>query len=152
MATKSELRKIAQARIKAAKILIDAGDFDYAGYTIGFVLECALKAVICKKLDLKSYPADDGGVSKNIRSIFKTHDLDILQMLAGLSNKFTNTGTNPFFTTWSASTQDYILPGNKQWIDMRYQTNYWTEAQVKSVYNALTNKPYGILVYLRKRW
>ena len=152
MATRTELRKITRARITAAKILIEAKDYDYAGYTMGFVLECALKACVCKKLDLTSYPADDSSIDSNIRSTFRTHEFDMLQMLAGLSNKFTNTGSNPYFASWSAATKDYIPPGNQQWVNMRYQPNYWTESKVKSVYNALTKNTNGILVYLKKRW
>ena len=52
MLTRKSLRSISGAKLEAAKILYNAGDYDTAGYLLGYVVECALKAAICKKLNL----------------------------------------------------------------------------------------------------
>ncbi len=56
MANRKEFKSISLARLKTAKLLIDAKDWDGASYIMGYVLECGLKAVICKTLNLISYP------------------------------------------------------------------------------------------------
>ena len=54
-------------------VLFKAGDYDTAGYLIGYVVECSLKAMICKKLKLSQYP--DSG---HHHDVFSSHNLDRL--------------------------------------------------------------------------
>lgn len=75
------LKSVAKQKLKAAKILFDAGDYDTAGYLIGYVVECGLKAAICRKLRLKVYP-DTG----DHRDVFASHSFDRLLMLSGYSS------------------------------------------------------------------
>lgn len=56
MANGPTLRKISIARVKSARLLIDAEDWDGAAQMMGLALECALKAACCKALGLNTYP------------------------------------------------------------------------------------------------
>ena len=81
MPTKIELEQLAQTRLDEAKSLIEKGFYDGAFYLAGYVIELALKARICKVLDLSDYP-DTG----KLGTIFKTHSFDELLLLSGLKN------------------------------------------------------------------
>ena len=72
MATGSDLKNIAKARLASAEILIKAKDWHGAAYMLPYALECALKAVICKTLNLMAYP-DDYKSKTDVRSFFSTH-------------------------------------------------------------------------------
>jgi len=56
MATKTELRTLARARIKEAQILFEAKRYDAATYLCGYAIELALKARICQTLGYTHFP------------------------------------------------------------------------------------------------
>jgi len=66
MPTKIELKKLARTRLKEAKVLYQNGLYDGACYLAGYVIELALKARICKVLDLDDYP-ETGEISKSFK-------------------------------------------------------------------------------------
>lgn len=151
MASRTDLKKISLARLKAAEILMRAEDWDYAGYTLGYVLEFSLKAAICKRLNLNSYPADDKARTTEVRGLFKTHSFDSLIMLSGFSKVFGGTGDPLLFQSWSEATQDFTA--EKSWVELRYQAGYWDKTKVERVHNALIDSQRGILTYIRRnRW
>jgi len=76
--TRNDLKKLARLRLKEAESLYRQGLYDGCVYLCGYVVECALKARICKFLKLSKYPSDEHG------KIFKTHNFGILKLLAGL--------------------------------------------------------------------
>lgn len=128
----------------------------FAGYTLGYVLECALKAAICKRLELQEYPADDGNLKAEVKEPFNSHSFDVLATLAGLS-KLTSAASPDlvFFQSWSEATEDYLSAGGGgKWISLRYKVGFWDQNKVKKVYRALADQQTGILRYLRvhKRW
>lgn len=149
MANLVELRTITRQRLKTAKILITAGDWDGAAYMLGYVLECALKAVTCKTLHLVQYPENK---SERIDSFFMTHRFDQLLIISGMSDVFNIKGPIESYRNWSEFTQEY--PGD--WPGMRYDQKYnsWGEAKVRRLYTNLTDKQGGILTEIirRKRW
>ena len=81
MLSRSELRKLARARLKDAEVLFVRYMHDGAAYLCGYVVELALKARICATLHWTEYPAT-GGEFKGLGTL-KTHDLDILLRLSG---------------------------------------------------------------------
>lgn len=83
MPSKNELKALSRTRLKEVKALYDSGLYDGASYLAGYVIELALKARICKHLDVNDY-LDGGQISQS----FKTHKLENLIILSGLSNKF----------------------------------------------------------------
>jgi len=95
MISKSDLRRISQARLKDSEVLFHSKRYDGAIYLCGYAVEIALKNRICKTHGWKEYPFTRKEF-ENLLS-FKTHNLDILLKLSGVENKIK---TN-FFAEWS---------------------------------------------------
>jgi len=141
MPNRNELKKMSQARLKEVKVLHKSHLYDGASYLSGYVIELALKARICKILDL-DYP-DTGDVSRS----FKTHKLENLIKLGGLSNKFDrelNTNSD-FKTNWSL-----IITWSEEF---RYRpTGTHSQKDVEDLIEAIENPNNGILTWIKKRW
>jgi hypothetical protein len=151
MANTQELKEIALARLKTSQILIAAKDWDGAGYMLGYVLECALKAVICKTLNLLEYPQ----YTKNEKTdgYFMTHKYDQLLIASGMEYLFSARGPLDAFEYWSEFTKEY--PGD--WPAMRYdrqRQKQFDEVKVQKLYNVLTEDKKGILALIEqeKKW
>ena len=151
MATGIDLKAIAQARLKTAEILMDAGDWHGAAYMLPYALECALKAVICKTLHLTAYP--DNEKSESIRSFFTTHLLIQLLVVSGLQDIFSPAGPQESYQHWSDFTIEYA--GN--WPQMRYdlkRMQQFDETKIRALHFKLTDTNHGILTMIDKgnRW
>jgi HEPN domain-containing protein len=142
MPTRSELKRLAEMRLAEAKSLIDNRYYDGAIYLAGYALEMALKARICKVLDLEEY-LDTGEISKS----FKTHDFDILRKLSGLERKFDEaTKSNPsLHKNWSVVTK---------WEETyRYKpVGYSKKENAQDIINALEDSKDGVLTWIKKYW
>jgi HEPN domain len=77
----AELRKMARARLTDAKALFNAHRYDAASYLVGYSVEIALKARICKLLKWKGFP-ETRGEFEGLET-FKTHKLGLLLLLSG---------------------------------------------------------------------
>jgi len=140
--TRKELQKIAITRLKEAKVLYDNGLYDGAVYMCGYVVEAALKARICKHLQMKQY-LDTG----DMKNVFLSHDFDRLLFLSGLKNRINlanRRGTN-LFKHWSTLTT---------WTpDMRYAVvGTYTKQYAEDVIKALEDTSDGFLVWIKKLW
>lgn len=96
MINKSELNKLAKARLKDAKVLFDAKRYDGAVYICGYVIELSLKLRICKTLNWEGFPSTNSEF-QDFRS-FKTHNLDVLLALSGVEEKI----KTKYLSEWSA--------------------------------------------------
>ena len=88
MITRTELKKLAKARLKESKTLFNATQYDTAIYLCGYAIELALKARICRTLKWSEFPPN-GREFKGFHA-FKTHDLDVLLTLSGIVEKISN--------------------------------------------------------------
>ncbi len=88
MITRTELRKLAKARLKESKTLFNAKQYDTACYLCGYAVELALKARICRTLKWSEFPPN-GKEFKGFHA-FKTHDLDVLLTLSSIGEKIAN--------------------------------------------------------------
>ena len=140
--TRKELQKIAITRLREAKVLYNNGLYDGAVYMCGYVVEAALKARICKHLQMKQY-LDTG----DLKNVFLSHDFDRLLLLSGLKNRINlanRRGTNLFkhwsiLTTWTP--------------DMRYAVvGTYTKQYAEDIIRALEDSNDGFLVWIRKLW
>jgi len=86
MITRSDLTKIARARLRDAEVLYRSQRYDGAIYLCGYAVEIALKAKICKTLSWLGYPST-GGEFQNYQS-FRTHNLHVLLRLSGVEEKY----------------------------------------------------------------
>jgi len=136
MATRKELQDLAQLRLREAEALFAAGFYDGCVYLCGYVVELALKAVICATLAVSEYP--------DRPRAFRTHDFDELRLLAGLREEITN-ASPALLQNWSIATQ---------WKpDWRYEpAGSYSEAQAGIVLKAIKADPDGVLKYLFHRW
>ncbi len=96
MITRSDLRKIARARLKDAEVLLHSRRYDGAIYLCGYAVEIALKARICRTLSWSGYPST-GGEFQHYQT-FRTHNLDVLLHLSGVEEKVKTT----LLAEWSA--------------------------------------------------
>ena len=85
MIARSDLKKLARARLKDAQILLAGKRYDGAVYVCGYAIELALKARICALLKWSGYP-DTGGEFASLTS-FRTHDLAVLLRLSGRADR-----------------------------------------------------------------
>jgi len=151
MATYSDFKDLAAQHLKTAKCLIKAQDWPGAAYMLGYVLEFALKAAICKTLNLVSYP--ESTAQEKVYSFFKAHNFDQLIMISGAIDLFDTRGSANAQQNWSDFTSSFL----GEWTGMRYNKDIrkqFDENKVKKLYNNLIDKPDGILATLEdnKRW
>jgi len=102
MSDRNTFKTVAKAKLKAAKILYKAKDYSNAGYLLGYVLEAALKACICKRLRLSQYP--DSG---RHHDVFSTHNFDRLLILSGFSEHVDFMPNQNLLENWSTLTHDW---------------------------------------------
>lgn len=142
MPTRVELKELAKTRLQEAKLLYDQGLYDGCCYLAGYVLEMALKARICKALDLADYP-DTGEISRS----FKTHNLIVLLRLAGLQRKLdVAIAANPnLLRSWSLITE---------WTEEFRYTPAGTRSKLEAeiILSAIEDRKDGILLWLKKYW
>jgi hypothetical protein len=82
MIARSDMRRIAQARLQDARALRDRGRYDGAVYLCGYAVEIALKARICLTLKWSGFP-ETNKEFEGMQS-FRTHNLDLLLNLCGV--------------------------------------------------------------------
>lgn len=138
--TRNDLKEVVKTKLKAAKILFNAGDYTTSGYLLGYVVECSLKAVICKKLKLAIYP--DSGKHFDV---FASHDFDRLLMLSGYSEDITLQSNPTLFNYWSILTKDWKP-------EIRYNNTVYTLNNIQDKITALEDSNDGFLVWIKKRW
>lgn len=81
MLTRTELIRIARARLRDAESLLRARRYEGAVYLCGYAVELSLKARICTTLGWTGYPSTRSEFDKY--QSFRTHDLDVLLHLSG---------------------------------------------------------------------
>lgn len=149
MANAFELKKICQARIKSAKTLMDAEDWDGSAYMMGYALETALKAASCTALHLDTYPERTN--NKSIDSCFMSHKFDQLLVVSGLTDLFSV--TEEAFRNWSDFVQEY----QGDWVNMRYNPQIlvtFDKIKVAGLYHNLKDDENSIIntIESNKRW
>lgn len=95
MIAKTELKRIAAARLLDAEALVNAQRLDGAVYLCGYAVEIALKARICETLNWSDFPE----TSNEFRGLssFKTHDFNTLLRLSGIEDVIKTS----YLTEWS---------------------------------------------------
>lgn len=138
MPTRNELQRLTQLRLQEAEALFEKELFDGAAYLCGYVIELALKARICRLLDIEDYP--DGG---KLKGAFATHDLDQLLLLAGLAVKIEK--TEAVFISWSIASS---------WRpERRYQPHGTVgEKDALTMLNAIRDREKGVLQWIEQYW
>jgi HEPN domain-containing protein len=139
MTTRNQLKELALLRLREAQALFEAGLYDGAKYLAGYVVEFALKARICRILDVGEYPS-----TGELGRVYATHDLDRLLTLSGLRQKL-GLSNKAVFDNWSVATpwrpeQRYDAPGTV------------TKRDAEDILNAIRDKQHGVLTWIKKFW
>lgn len=82
MPTRSEFQILSNRRLVEAKALQSVGHYGAAFYLAGYAVECGLKSAVCNTLQIDVF-----NLSTELHKGFKTHRLDHLIVLSGLSKK-----------------------------------------------------------------
>ncbi len=135
--TRNELKTLARLRLKEAESLYRSGFYGGSEYLCGYVVEFALKARICKVLNLQAYPADE-------LKIAKTHDFDVLKLLAGLKKDLGPGGNKELWENWTAAT--------KWRPELRYQMPAKNSRETAKLAIESIKGRNGVLTWLAKRW
>src|ERR1700674_1441593 len=141
MATREQLKVLAQLRLQEARALFEAGFYDGCAYLCGYVVELALKARICAILNVDEYPSEMKG---QIRTAFRTHVFDDLKLLAGMEREI-SASTPVLLTNWSVASRwkperRYEPPGT------------YDRIAAEEILNAIQTKPDGVLPCISLRW
>jgi hypothetical protein len=108
---------------------------------IGYVVECGLKAMICKRLNLIEYP-DTGKYT----DVFASHALDRLLILSGYSSDIEITKNPDLFNNWSKLTKDWKP-------EIRYIQGAYSKNVIAEKIAALEDNTNGLLLWFKKgKW
>ena len=146
MPTRKELQELAQLRLKEAETLFEAGLYDGAAYLCGYVIEFALKARICKLLEVNQYPPSiENKNTQRITNAYAIHDCDQLSLLARFKSQVDLTRNPGLYANWSTATD---------WTpEMRYQPKGTvSREQAEERLNAVRNKTDGVFTWIKKYW
>lgn len=137
---RADLQKLADLRVKDAKVLLDNARYEGSYYLAGYAVECALKACIAKQTNLHDFPPP----RKVVDAIY-THNLERLMISAGLQQRLV-----------IDSTADRILANH--WIEVRKWSEEFrydlsvTEMMARDMYTAVSDGKHGVLTWLKKYW
>lgn len=148
---RAELQAMAEERIKDAKALLDGQRWEFAYYTAGYAVECALKSCLLARMVHTAWVFEEKWEAKSCL----THDFGKLIDLAGMRTELNNRLTasaaaavpggpagGPFGFHWSR----VIL-----WkVESRYLPR--PEVEAVELFQAITHDPDGVLPWLKLFW
>jgi HEPN domain-containing protein len=140
---RKKLQNLAKARLKDARALLGRKRWSGAYYLCGYVIECALKACLLRYIGESAALYGDQHYLKKLAECW-THDLVKLVNLAGLDADFgAARGANLALEGFWGVTKDWKETS-------RYEDK--TEAEAKSLYDAVSHNPNGVFKWIRSRW
>lgn len=133
-------QQLAEERIEDARALLHADRWGCAYYVAGYAIECALKSCVLAYVERSGIIFDDPKFLAGCR----THDLEDLMKLADLERVFGPArGASPNLAVFWG-----IVCGWSE--ESRYQRK--VQADAEQLYEAITNDPDGILLWIRANW
>jgi HEPN domain-containing protein len=136
----ADLRRMAEERIKDARALIRGKRWEFAYYAAGYLIECALKSCVLARMIHTAWVFEE---KWNARECL-THDFKELIRLAGLTHErdARRAASPAFHANWTTV---------EAWnVTSRYTSR--TEAEAKTLFAAITDKPDGVLRWLKNHW
>ncbi len=138
--SRAELQKFAVARIRDAKVLLKAMQWQGAYYLSGYAVECGLKACIL------AFVEKTGAIFKNKKFLEGcwTHELEKLVITADLQAELGTTiqANLAFAEFWTVV---------KDWSETsRYEQK--SELDARRLYEAITHDPDGVLKWITLHW
>lgn len=137
---RDDFRRLAQARLEDARVLLNAGRYAAAYYIAGYSIECALKACICRNTKQFDFPPREA-------SQYYQHDLLRLSALAQIEAELEQERKidSTLAAYWSVV---------KDWKeDSRYQEiGPNAEQAARNLIEAVSDDQHGVLQWLSKYW
>jgi hypothetical protein len=143
--TRTDFQQIALLRLDEAEMLLAQGKYNGCCYLAGYVLESALKAAICHRMDNDNF--FDVLKSETVRA-FKIHNLKELIILAGLSREYDalKIGNPVLYDNW------LVIFDEIRWSEqLRYQVAM-TQQNAENMILAINEPKNGILEWIKKYW
>ena len=136
---RSDFQELAEVHLLNAKALLDAQLYSGAYYMCGYVVECGLKACICKKTSQFDFYPKPRDYSKAW-----SHDIESLVAVAGLESEFK-----------AARRADPVLDVNwksaETWSpDSRYDSRSQQEA--RALFAAISDPDHGVFTCIKQVW
>jgi len=137
---RTDFHKLAETRLKEAKVLLDRKCYEGAYYLAGYAVECALKACIAKKTEAHDFPPKWQVVRE-----FYQHDAKSLVKLAGLHLELEHRlkSVRQFESNWKHVTS---------WSEEKRYETHIDAKDARDLYRAITSPRNGVLVWLKKYW
>ena len=135
---RSDLRKIAESKLRDAIILVRAGRFSNGYYLAGYTVEIGLKACIAARVVAETMP------DKEISAGFFDHQYRRLVRLAGLEDELRKAvdADSDFAANWAIASE---------WSpESRYEFKDVVSAQ--AMITAVADPKSGVLRWIRKYW
>ena len=137
---RADFQRLANLRVKEAKVLLDNGCYEGAYYLAGYAVECALKACIAKQTREYDFPPD----AETVRNSIYTHDLTRLLRQAGLAG-----------TLDTKSQSDAVFRNNwgvlRDWSEQSRYNSSVTQLDAETLYSAIVGRN-GALTWLKTYW
>jgi len=155
--SRSDFQWLAKTRLQEAKALLDQGLFDGAYYLAGYAVECALKAIIVKRIRRSELP------DKTLINDLYTHNLTKLLGLADLQVEYKQAAANQRFAdnwdvvkNWSEEAR-YRTLGRLRVTDTQPLSplrakSPAAEERARALYNAISDPRDGVLRWLKRFW
>jgi hypothetical protein len=140
---------MAEERLRDAKALLDGQRWEFAYYTAGYAVECALKSCVLARMVYTAWVFEEKWEAK----LCLTHDFSKLIDLAGLRTELNNQLAASAATASGPTGGLFVLHWGtvSQWkVESRYQAK--TETEAKALYAAITHVPDGVLLWIQKYW
>lgn len=135
---RKDLKALAFARLREAKVLLVNEEYSGAYYLAGYVIECALKACIAKQTLRHEFP-DKKRTDKSW-----THNLEALLGAAELLTSLqAESKSKPRFSAnW-----DVV----KDWSETSRYKN-WNQREAEELIRAVSESKHGVLTWLKHHW
>lgn len=136
---RTELQSLSRLRVRDARALLRAGQFQAAYYLAGYAVECGLKACIARRIQRYDFP-DKKTVDQSY-----SHDLNQLVRVAGLGPAHAREiGENPAFDiNWAIV---------KDWSELARYDLTITRNKAEDMYSAVNAPSSGVLRWVRTHW
>ena len=139
MMNRNDFQTLTNLRLNEARVLLDNRCWAGAYYLAGYAVECALKACIARNVNRYDFP------DKNTVMESYTHDLAKLMKAANLQVLFdAEIQANP--------TRKQNWYAVKDWSEQERYNALISQSKAEELFDAITDKRNGVLVWIKKFW
>ncbi len=135
---RAEYRRMADTRLREARVLLHAGAWSGAYYLGGYAAECGLKACIAGQFRRSELP--DRSLVNRSYSHHLVQLVDVAGLAAALATE--ERGDGDFADNWTTV---------REWnVESRYLV--WSRPEAEALYRALADPRHGVMRWLRRYW